>query len=89
MKTKLDPQIYEKAAARILKGENLYCCCAIDDVRDSMEEWDLNEHREAFRRVFSPTEDLEPFVFWTLSDPNSQEARVIALLLMAEIAKDW
>ena len=88
MSTQLQPKIYEKAAARILKGQNLYCCCAIDEVQDLIDAEDEGEHKEAFLELFHHDFKVSGCLWAASPSPDSQKARVIALLLMAEIAKD-
>lgn len=88
MKTKLEPRIYEEAAARILEQKNSLCCVAVSDVVDTKDEYDYRKHVIAFHELFIP--EFHPWMcapFWDYpSTSESREARVIALLLMAEIA---
>lgn len=88
---KVNPETFIVAARLIAEFKDEFACLAITK---SSLIWDLNERCEAsclFEELYYEDADLSPgtMIWWTKgSDKQNRAARVIALLLAAEVAKD-
>lgn len=83
-------QVYRRAAAIILNGENFYSCVAIEHANhiiyhvglgSELSTHLLNEYAEFFKPVGKSASSP----WWGICDPTSQKERALALLFMAEI----
>jgi hypothetical protein len=90
----LDPKAFEEAAERIAEGQNTLSCIALlmavkHDIREN------ERFRLAFTEFFHPG-DHGSVIWWRssglpgeeFSQQNCLDARVFALLLMAEMIRD-
>jgi hypothetical protein len=82
MNTNLNPQVFRDIAAKILSGEERFCCLAITFlVRDE-------RYNQFLASVFKPSGHKSSDPWWSeFSDYNAREARILALLLCAEMCK--
>ena len=95
MKQKLNPNIYIKAANKILTGESHCCCWALANVicpkaaflHNAQDNLIYKKYFEPFEKLFKPNSEA---YWWSFRNGsfNPPEERAAALLLMAEIAKD-
>lgn len=92
----LDPEIFEEAASRISNYENALACIVLEKVAYGRPVHTRKEpYIEAFTGLFHPGPHVA-VVWWRPSGlpgeefslDNCRDARVFALLLMAEMVKD-
>jgi hypothetical protein len=80
-------EVYTRAAELIARGKEIYGCYAISKVANN-NYWSSEESRK-FMEYFIPEEKERKSVFWFGGkSKENQRARVLALYLMAEIAKE-
>jgi len=87
-----DADIYRKAAELIDKGLCRACCGAIYETSDAIYYEDSDAfykfvaRRDLFLELFYPPQD--GYYYWPDFTADSQEQRVLALLLMAAISEN-
>jgi hypothetical protein len=81
---KLDPKVYRKAASYIDAGSQSYACIALERATRRLD----GPYSTEFRELFHPDHDTCIIWFGPAIEKENQNARVIALLLMAEIVED-
>jgi hypothetical protein len=84
MKARSASAIYREAAKRIENGKNGYSCCAVDGAAgNSSDEWHplVSKYRSMFDEGAGFISQYEKY-------SDARELRILALLLMSEIAKD-
>lgn len=84
--SKLNPEVYRRAAVRILVQRELYSCYAIK--RECLPDWvRYFSHKDFFSLLFRPAsfkEIASEFNWWSDHEHHC-EARALALLLCADI----
>lgn len=79
-------QIFTEAARRIAERENSFCCPALSWARGGGgDAWTASPERGFFEVVFCPRR-IDPSYNWW--EPCDTEARLLALLLAAELVRD-
>lgn len=80
---KLDPNVYRNAAELIKTGKRPACCSAISMASPT---WEQYYYTDPFARLFKP--EFSGAYWWSAGyGYNAREARIFALLLMAEIVE--
>lgn len=79
--------VYRAAARRIETRKNWCCCPAIDRARDDVDadNFLFSMAQARFREYFRPVGGWASY-WWGDDTPAARNARVMALLLMAEMA---
>lgn len=82
----LNPKVFEKAAAHILSGRSTFCCVALECAAFD------NRYERFLSSVFKPRGRRVGEPWWTMRkvfepDCERREARILALLLCAEMCK--
>jgi hypothetical protein len=92
--SQLTPDIYEAAAGDLLNGEADFCCHAIARVTQG-PNWQItvedDPHTAALLHCYDPRKAPErerPAYYWSAHSNRDREARVIALLLLADMVRD-
>lgn len=96
---KLNPKIYRKAAEIVwVKGRAPncndpwlgYCCNALELATEKNDDdSDYLAHVSEFEELFYPTlDELSEYGYWGKASHKTTECRVLALLLLSEMAKD-
>ena len=77
----MSPEPFLESAGLLLEGRFCFCCSAIDWTGD-------DDHSELFENTFKP-EGISDDSSWfgPAGEPENQEARIMALLLCAEMCK--
>jgi len=86
---RLRPQVFERAAARILTNKSHCCCAAIADSLHPHRRPRLDSrepHQRALLYWFRPGK-LDSLYYWTGEYKENQQARAIALLTMAAMVR--
>lgn len=82
---KLDPKVFVKAAEYVAIEAEDFACCALDTVENSCE----GPHCLYFEDALRPREGEHHYAWYGLIiEPSNRHARVIGLLLCAELVKD-
>jgi hypothetical protein len=92
MKTKLSPRVFERAALLILKSEEGCCCWAMVSAHEDLNlRGYVDGHTHGFPRMLGvPKRVKEGRWFWygPLDCPQSREARILGLLLCAQLVRE-
>jgi hypothetical protein len=96
MKARSASAIYRKAAEMVAGSEDDASCLAIEEVCGRRAQTGWATHTTEYREFFSPSDEAKHGVWgrrwaddgYEYGDPTVRECRVLALLLMSEIAKD-
>lgn len=81
-------RVYRESAKAIAEGTARYCCGALNE--KAVEDDDYWEATQTFKNMFSPYNmELGQHYWWGFqTTEESQLARSLALLFMAEMAQD-
>lgn len=85
MTKKLKAKTFRDAAERIASLRSHSCCFALDGVLPSIR--DADEYAANIRSQLGVPEKLT-FYWWSDKDCNAREARILALLLCAEMCDE-
>jgi hypothetical protein len=81
MKPKLNPRVFEMAAERIADGRNSFCCTALNGV------FAERLYEKFLACNFKPEHIDHRLAWWDWPCQEEQEARILALLLSAEMCR--
>jgi hypothetical protein len=88
---KLDPIVFVRAAKRVAKSTNLYCCFSINvacgGVATYADSRKARLHDKAFKSWFFDDVSRWNGTWWS-SDEAGQTAHIIALLLIAQLVRE-
>jgi len=83
----LDPEVFERAAERVLEGDKAGCCYSLLDAYDDLHEGmpdRADEYRALLDEYFGAGQHRRSF-WWPITH---KEPRILALLLLADIVID-
>ncbi len=87
----LDPEVFREAAAALLDGAPIGCCCAITRAAWSVsrEVWIVSAYKDYFHELYAPDFDSRyTLYFGDLRSWVVREHRILALLLCAEMLEN-
>jgi hypothetical protein len=84
MRTKLTSRAFRDAAERIASEQNRYCCDALSTAQGIDNFTIETPCHILFREAFEPVQKWDRYGWW---HPEDREARILALLLCAEMCK--